>query len=67
MPNNIHFFIANQQDVPEIKITDDGSLYTKDGLDREKKQNYSVTIVAEHLRGIEIFQVSLQNMVITDV
>ena len=55
---NIRFFIANQHDVPDIAITDQGALYALRGLDREAKQNYSVTVIAETMRGLGVFQVS---------
>lgn len=55
---NVHFLIANQQDVAEIAITDTGALYTPTGLDREKRQNYSLTAIAESPRGVGVFQVS---------
>ncbi|XP_012282982.1 cadherin-89D [Orussus abietinus] len=53
------FLIANQQDVPDIAITENGALYTTRGLDREARQNYSITVIAENLRGIGIFQVTV--------
>ena len=58
MLRNTRFFIANQQDVPDIGVTDSGSLYTIRELDPDAKQNYSVTIVAENLSEVGIFQVS---------
>ncbi|XP_076546955.1 cadherin 89D isoform X2 [Osmia lignaria lignaria] len=54
-----HFFIVNQQDVPDISITEDGSLYAPHGLDRETKQNYSITVIAESPRGVGVFQVTV--------
>ncbi|XP_058809929.1 cadherin-89D [Phymastichus coffea] len=54
---NLRFLIANQQDVSEIAITDTGALYTPSGLDREKRQNYSLTAIAESPRGVGVFQV----------
>ncbi|XP_076395482.1 cadherin 89D isoform X3 [Megachile rotundata] len=54
-----HFFIVNQQDVPDISITEDGSLYAPRGLDRETKQNYSITVIAESPRGVGVFQVTV--------
>ncbi|CAD6233777.1 GSCOCG00007273001-RA-CDS [Cotesia congregata] len=56
---NIRFLIANQRDVPDIAITEDGDLYTVRGLDREIKQNYSITVIAETTRGLGIFQVTI--------
>lgn len=52
------FFIVNQQDVPDISITEDGALYAPKGLDRETRQNYSITVIAESPRGVGVFQVS---------
>lgn len=57
---NVRFLIANQRDVPDIAITEDGDLYTLRGLDRETRQNYSITVIAETTRGLGIFQVSSQ-------
>ncbi|XP_076758983.1 cadherin 89D [Xylocopa sonorina] len=53
------FFIVNQQDVPDISITEDGALYAPRGLDREARQNYSITVIAESQRGVGVFQVSV--------
>ncbi|XP_008554394.1 cadherin-89D isoform X3 [Microplitis demolitor] len=55
----VRFLIANQRDVPDIAITEDGDLYTVRGLDREIKQNYSITVIAETTRGLGIFQVTI--------
>lgn len=55
---NIHFLIANQRDVPDIAISEDGALHTLRGLDRESRQNYSVTVIAETARDLGVFQVS---------
>jgi len=65
LPNNgttitmsgTQFLIVNQQDVPDIAIMDDGSLYAPEGLDRETRQNYSITVIAESLRSVGVFQV----------
>lgn len=57
---NVRFLIANQRDVSDIAITEDGDLYTVRGLDREMRQNYSITVIAETTRGLGIFQVSLK-------
>ncbi|XP_044003046.1 cadherin-89D isoform X2 [Aphidius gifuensis] len=56
---NIRFLIANQRDVPDIKITEDGELYTVGGLDREMRENYSITVIAETTRGLRVFQVTV--------
>lgn len=55
------FLIVNQQDVPDIAIMDDGSLYAPQGLDRETRENYSITVIAESLRGVGVFQVGLSS------
>lgn len=56
---NIRFIVANQQDVPDIVITTEGTLYTPNGLDRELKENYSITVIADNPRGVGIFQVTV--------
>ncbi|XP_046736319.1 cadherin-89D isoform X1 [Diprion similis] len=56
---NISFLIANQQDVPDISITDEGTLYTPKGLDRETRENYSITVIADNAKGVGIFQVTV--------
>ncbi|OAD62651.1 Cadherin-89D [Eufriesea mexicana] len=53
------FFIVNQQDVPDISITEDGALYAPHGLDREARQNYSIIVSAESPRSVGVFQVSV--------
>ncbi|XP_067214901.1 cadherin-89D [Linepithema humile] len=53
------FLIVNQQDVPDVAIMSDGTLYAPQGLDRETRQNYSITVIAESSRGVGVFQVRL--------
>ncbi|XP_011348713.1 cadherin-89D [Ooceraea biroi] len=53
------FLIVNQQDVPDIAIMEDGTLYAPEGLDRETRQNYSITVIAESLRSVGVFQVRI--------
>ncbi|XP_066581389.1 cadherin-89D [Prorops nasuta] len=53
------FLIVNQQDVPDIAITEDGALYAPQGLDREARQNYSITVIAENSRRVAVFQVKV--------
>lgn len=55
---DIRYVIANQQDVPDIAITADGILYTPNGVDRELRQNYSVTVISDSSKGIIVSQVS---------
>lgn len=52
------FLIVNQQDVPDVAITSDGTLFAPEGLDRETRQNYSITVIAEGSRGVGVFQVN---------
>lgn len=54
---SIKYLIANQ-DIPEINVTSDGFLYANYPLDRETKENYSITITGETLDEIEIIHVS---------
>lgn len=51
------FLIVNQQDVPDISITKDGALYAPNGFDRETRQNYSITVIAEGSKGLRVIQV----------
>ncbi|XP_072758851.1 cadherin-89D isoform X2 [Anoplolepis gracilipes] len=57
--SGIQFLIVNQQDVPDIAIMNDGTLYAPRGLDRETRENYSVTVIAEGARGVGVFQVRI--------
>ncbi|KAM3959946.1 LOW QUALITY PROTEIN: cadherin 89D [Aphomia sociella] len=51
--SNIRFIIANQQDVSdEIAIGEDGSIFAQKPLDREKRDMYSLTIIAEFNKGM---------------
>lgn len=44
--------IANQRDVTDdISISTDGSIYTEKALDREKRDIYRLTVLAEYSRG----------------
>ncbi|CAH0723464.1 unnamed protein product, partial [Brenthis ino] len=50
---NIKFIIANQQDVAnEITIGPDGTIYTQKALDREKRDMYRMTVIAEFNKGV---------------
>lgn len=60
----LRFLIANQQDVTDmITITNDGTLMTLEGLDREKRDVYRLTVIAEYSKGIisgaGIYQVTI--------
>lgn len=60
----LKFFIANQRDVTDhITIYSNGSLYTQKALDREERDVYRLTIIAEYSRGVVtgtgIFQVTV--------
>lgn len=49
---NLRFFIANQQDVTDmISITNDGTLTTVKALDREVRDLYRLTVIAEYSKG----------------
>lgn len=48
----LRFMIANQQDVTDmITITNDGTLMTLKPLDREERDIYRLTIIAEYYQG----------------
>lgn len=48
----LRFLIANQHDVTDmITITNDGTLMTVKGLDREDRDVYRLTIIAEYYQG----------------
>lgn len=50
--SNLKFTIANQKDVTDhISITSDGTLYTQKPLDRETRDIYRLTIIAEYNKG----------------
>ncbi|CAG9787087.1 unnamed protein product [Diatraea saccharalis] len=50
---NINFIIANKQDVnDEIAIGQDGTIYTQRPLDRERRDTYSITVIAEFSKGM---------------
>lgn len=60
----LRYIIANQQDVTDlITITNDGTLLTLKGLDREERDIYRLTIIAEytrgHINGAGIYQVTI--------
>lgn len=63
--NGLRFIIANQQDVVDlISIGNDGTLRTVQGLDREQKDRYYLTVIAEytngHFNAAGIYQVIIQ-------
>lgn len=62
--HGLRYLIANQQDVTDlITITNDGTLMTLRGLDREERDIYRLTIIAEytrgHINGAGIYQVTI--------
>lgn len=64
LKQHLRFVIANQQDVTDkIAITDDGTLMTLDGLDRETRDVYRLTVLAEYSKGFAsgagIYQVTI--------
>ncbi|KAL4702872.1 hypothetical protein ACJJTC_003995 [Scirpophaga incertulas] len=61
---NIRFIIANKQDVgDDIAIGQDGTIYAHKPLDREKRNVYSMTVIAEFNKGLisgaGIYQVTI--------
>ncbi|XP_046805306.1 cadherin-89D isoform X2 [Lucilia cuprina] len=65
--NNIklRYIIANQQEViNKITITEDGTLLTLTGLDRELKDKYDLTVIVEYTTGLVsgagIYQVEIK-------
>lgn len=63
-PSGLRFLIANQQDVTEmIAISNDGTLMTVKGLDREVRDTYRLTVIAEYSKGFVngagIYQVTI--------
>lgn len=50
---SLRFIIANQQDVADkFAVSADGTIYTQKALDREERDVYRLTIIAENNRGI---------------
>lgn len=50
---NVKFQIANERDVHGIiSITPDGSIYSEIAFDREEKDTYRLTVIAEYTKGI---------------
>lgn len=61
---NVRFLIANQQDVTDdIAIAEDGTIFTQKPLDREKRDVYRMTVIAEFNKGVisgaGIYQVTI--------
>ncbi|KAG6460578.1 hypothetical protein O3G_MSEX012073 [Manduca sexta] len=62
--SNIRFLIANQQDVTDdIAIGQDGTIYAQKPLDRETRDTYRMTVIAEFnkgaISGAGIYQVTI--------
>ena len=50
---SLHFIIANQQDVTDrFSVSQDGTIYTQRGLDREERDIYRLTLITENSRGL---------------
>ncbi|XP_053605613.1 cadherin-89D isoform X2 [Plodia interpunctella] len=50
---SIRFIIANQKDVSDdLAIGEDGTIFAQRPLDREKRDTYSLTVIAEFKKGI---------------
>ncbi|XP_028176911.1 cadherin-89D [Ostrinia furnacalis] len=61
---NIRFIIANQQDVTDdIAIGQDGTIFAQKPLDRERRDTYRMTVIAEFNKGVisgaGIYQVTI--------
>lgn len=61
---SLHFIIANQQDVTDrFAVSQDGTIYTQRGLDREERDIYRLTIITENsrglIRGAGVYQVNI--------
>ncbi|XP_067624106.1 cadherin-89D [Eurosta solidaginis] len=61
----LRYIIANQQEVAnKISITEDGTLLTLTGLDREDKDQYDLTVIVEYTTGLVsgagIYQVTVE-------
>lgn len=50
---NLNFFIVNDYDLKEkMYVTSDGKLMTINGLDREEKDSYKLSVIAEYTNGL---------------
>lgn len=50
---NTSFFIVNDYDLKEkIYVTNDGKLMTIEGLDREERASYKLSVIAEYTNGL---------------
>ncbi|XP_039495074.1 cadherin-89D [Drosophila santomea] len=61
----LRYIIANQQEVVnKISITEDGTLLTLTGLDREQQPSYELTVIVEYSTGLVsgagIYQVNIK-------
>ncbi|XP_045496729.1 cadherin-89D isoform X1 [Colias croceus] len=60
----VRFIIANQQDVSDdVAIGQDGTIYAQKPLDREKRDTYRMTVIAEFVKGVisgaNLYQVTI--------
>ncbi|XP_030768238.1 cadherin-89D isoform X4 [Sitophilus oryzae] len=63
--NSLKFTIANQKDVTDvIAITSDGTLHTLRSLDRETRDIYRLTVIAQYSKG-EVLGTGIYQVVIT--
>lgn len=52
-PKNLSFFIVNDYDLKDkIYVSNDGKLMTMNGLDREEKDFYKLSVIAEYSNGL---------------
>lgn len=50
---NLNFFIVNDYDLKEkMFVTSDGKLMTINGLDREERESYKMSVIAEYSNGL---------------
>ncbi|XP_069700620.1 cadherin-89D [Periplaneta americana] len=61
---SLRFIIANQQDVTDrFAVSQDGTIYTQRGLDREERDIYRLTLITENsrgmIRGAGVYQVNV--------
>lgn len=64
-PRSQKFIIVNQHEIQnKFAISQDGTIYTQQPLDREERPNYQLTIIAETGKRVirSLFQVSGRRM-----
>lgn len=66
---NLNFFIVNDYDLKEkMYVSNDGKLMTINGLDREEKDSYKLSVIAEYTNGlVETAGIYQINVIVDDV